>query len=84
VQSSAIFGGSDPVDVRVKGNVSTGNQPADLVWDGSGTNITFQNNSCETSDPADLCGKGGNGQTPMPGWAGQATWMRGHVSHWQG
>jgi hypothetical protein len=36
-------------------NVGSGNQPAALVWDGSGTGIRFADNHCGKSIPAGLC-----------------------------
>lgn len=56
VLSSTDFGGGDPADVRVSGNVAQGNEPTDLFWDGTGTNIQFSHNACGISDPAGLCG----------------------------
>jgi parallel beta-helix repeat protein len=44
-----------PANVTVKNNTAHRNQPADLVWDGSGTGITFVANDCTTSIPAGLC-----------------------------
>ena len=56
VESGAPFGGPDPVNVRVMGNNVHRNLPFDMVWDGSGSGVSFQSNSCETSDPPGLCG----------------------------
>jgi hypothetical protein len=56
ILSSGDFGGADPVDVRVGGNVAHGNDPVDLFWDGTGADIRFSHNACGSSDPAGLCG----------------------------
>jgi nitrous oxidase accessory protein NosD len=47
--------GTTPSDVRVSENRLANNSPADLVWDGSGTNIMFSENGCTTSIPPGLC-----------------------------
>jgi nitrous oxidase accessory protein NosD len=56
VLSSTGFGGSDPSGVRVSGNVLRGNEDTDLFWDGTGADIQFSHNACNSSDPAGLCG----------------------------
>ena len=40
---------------RVNGNTAHNNSPADLVYDGSGTNNQFADNDCGTSQPGGLC-----------------------------
>jgi parallel beta-helix repeat protein len=42
-------------NVLVASNHAVGNQPVDLRWDGSGTNVRFNKNTCGTSQPAGLC-----------------------------
>ena len=55
----ATFPGSPaptaPTDNRVTNNLALFNQP-DLFWDQTGTGNVFQGNTCQTSDPAGLCG----------------------------
>jgi parallel beta-helix repeat protein len=53
--------GTPSVDIHVVKNVSLGNKPVDLLWDGAGTGNEFVRNVCKTSDPAGLCKKG-NGE----------------------
>jgi len=55
VVSTAMIGGSAPQNVRVEKNSAFGNTPVDVLYDGSGTNVTFKNNSCGTSAPPGLC-----------------------------
>ncbi len=50
--------GVAPTGIRVAFNVAFGNQPFDLLWDGSGTNIVFDKNHCKTSSPDGLCVSG--------------------------
>jgi hypothetical protein len=50
--STKSLGGSDPTNNLVKHNDLHGNQPADIVWDGTGTGNTITNNDCRTSIPA--------------------------------
>jgi parallel beta-helix repeat protein len=54
VASTAAFGGSNPVDDLITGNVAHDNAP-DLFYDGSGSGISFVHNSCDTSVPDGLC-----------------------------
>jgi parallel beta-helix repeat protein len=54
VASTAAFGGSDPTDDVISGNVARDNAP-DLFYDGSGSGIEFLHNACETSIPDGLC-----------------------------
>jgi nitrous oxidase accessory protein NosD len=52
-------GGTEPQNDSVAHNKAFGNQPADLLWDQTGTAV-FKKNKCGTSDPAGLCtGRGG-------------------------
>ncbi|MFN2543523.1 MAG: nitrous oxide reductase family maturation protein NosD [Actinomycetota bacterium] len=55
LHSTAYAGGSDPMNDLIQNNHASGNTPYDLAWDGSGTGIVFQNNHCDTSNPAGLC-----------------------------
>jgi Right handed beta helix region len=49
-------GGSDPSSDTIAHNFAFSNQPADLRWDGSGTDNRFRGNNCGTSQPNGLCG----------------------------
>ena len=53
--SAAPFGGPDPTDNAIRHNVAFGNEPADVVWDGSGSGNRFPKNRCGTSDPPWIC-----------------------------
>jgi nitrous oxidase accessory protein NosD len=55
LKSAGIFGGSDVIDDTVRDNDLHRNQPADLVWDGSGHGNRFVDNDCRTSIPSGLC-----------------------------
>jgi hypothetical protein len=55
VFDTTMLGGTAPSDVRISENSLTKNSPADLVWDGSGSNIVFSENGCTTSIPPGLC-----------------------------
>src|SRR5437763_334037 len=55
VASTTAIGGADPTDNVVKKNLARGNSPADIVWDGSGQGNVFEENLCDTSNPAGLC-----------------------------
>lgn len=48
--SAALTGGADVAD-----NDLHGNQPADIVWDGSGNDNRFIDNDCASSIPPGLC-----------------------------
>ncbi|MER7959682.1 right-handed parallel beta-helix repeat-containing protein [Streptomyces sp. NPDC096030] len=54
VVSTAALGGADPENVRVTRNTALNNQPADLVWDLTGTGIVFSDNRNRTSLPPGL------------------------------
>jgi len=45
-------------DIKVAHNVAFHNDPFDLLWDESGTNVRFFGNRCETSSPDGLCESG--------------------------
>jgi hypothetical protein len=53
--SAAPFGGLDEGWDTISGNSAHGNQPANILWDEQGTDVTFTGNSCGTSVPAALC-----------------------------
>jgi len=55
VASSANQGGSNPVGNRIESNLAKRNRPADLFYDGSGSNNQFVNNDCNRSIPKGLC-----------------------------
>ena len=55
VVSAAVFHGSDPEFDTIARNTAYGDKPADLRWDGSGSNVSFVGNHCATSMPAGLC-----------------------------
>jgi parallel beta-helix repeat protein len=48
-------GGGVPVGNLITGNTAHRNSPADLVYDGSGSNNRFRNNDCGRSIPRGLC-----------------------------
>jgi nitrous oxidase accessory protein NosD len=48
-------GGSKPEFDAITGNTAFRDHPADLIWDGTGTHVTFRHNHCRTSAPAGLC-----------------------------
>src|SRR5262245_45514048 len=54
--SATSIGGAEPTRTTVSGNVIRGNEPADLVYDGSGSQNRVAGNRCETSAPEGLCG----------------------------
>jgi hypothetical protein len=58
VASTVAFGGADPTDNLVRGNRARNNDPADLVYDGSGAGNRFLDNDCATSIPDGLCDQG--------------------------
>ena len=57
VASTTALGGADPSDNVVARNVALHNQPAGLVWDGTGTGNRFARNVCATSTPPSICGQ---------------------------
>jgi hypothetical protein len=48
-------GGQDPAFDRITGNHLSGNQPDDIIWDGTGTGNVFSGNTCATSSPSWIC-----------------------------
>jgi hypothetical protein len=50
-----LTGGSDPNFDTIAHNTAYRDHPADLIWDGTGTNVTFTGNHCATSLPPGLC-----------------------------
>jgi nitrous oxidase accessory protein NosD len=50
-----LTGGSDPNFDTIARNTAYRDHPADLIWDGTGTNVTFTGNHCTTSLPPGLC-----------------------------
>ena len=48
-------GGDPSNNVTVTRNEAEGNTPADIVWDGTGTAVSFTRNDCDTSTPRGLC-----------------------------
>ena len=54
--SSKPFGGNyDPSNDAILRNTAYSNQPADIIWDGSGTGNTFVGNHCGLSQPGGIC-----------------------------
>jgi|HubBroStandDraft_6_1064221.scaffolds.fasta_scaffold293071_2 hypothetical protein len=53
--ASHLTGGSDPEFDTIAHNTAFRDQPADLIWDGTGNGITFVGNHCKTSVPTGLC-----------------------------
>jgi parallel beta-helix repeat protein len=47
-------GGADPTNNTVRHNESEHNQPADIVWDGTGTGNTISHNDCNKAVPGNL------------------------------
>jgi len=50
-----LGGGSDPNFDTIASNTAYRDHPADLIWDGTGTGVTFTGNHCTASLPAGLC-----------------------------
>ena len=55
VLSAAPFQGSDPQFDTIARNTAFRDKPADLRWDGSGSNVNFVANHCATSIPSGHC-----------------------------
>jgi hypothetical protein len=55
VASSLSLGGANPTDNVVSHNVAFHNQPADIVWDRTGTGNRFRRNLCARSSPSSIC-----------------------------
>jgi Right handed beta helix region len=53
--SAKSVGGGDPTGTTVRGNALGGNEPADLLSDGSGAGNRVAGNRCATSAPDGLC-----------------------------
>jgi parallel beta-helix repeat protein len=45
----------EPSGNTVRKNVAFRNQPFDIAWDGTGTDVRFKGNRCATSQPEGLC-----------------------------
>lgn len=54
IASTADTGGADPIDNVVRHNKLRGNDPADIVWDGTGSGNQVTHNHCEMAIPPDL------------------------------
>lgn len=54
IVSTKAFGGTDPTNNTVRDNESEGNQPADIVWDGTGTGNRVKDNDCNIAVPGNL------------------------------
>lgn len=50
-----LTGGSNPNLDTIARNTAYRDHPADLLWDGTGTGVTFTGNHCATSLPPGLC-----------------------------
>jgi parallel beta-helix repeat protein len=55
VFATSEFGGDEPNGNRVRRNFIRRNEPADIVWDGTGTDNRFRANDCRSSIPGSLC-----------------------------
>jgi len=55
LSAKALGGGHDPAFDRIVGNTLSGNQPDDIIWDGTGAGNVFSGNSCSTSSPSWIC-----------------------------
>ena len=55
VSAQGLTHGSNPDFDTISGNRAHRDQPADLLWDGSGTGVQFAGNHCGTSIPGGLC-----------------------------
>jgi len=56
LSAKPITGGSDVIDNIVRNNTAYSNEPADIIYDGSGHGNQFYTNHCDTSMPDGLCG----------------------------
>jgi Right handed beta helix region len=52
--STADTGGADPIDNVIRHNMLRDNEPADIVWDGTGSGNQVTHNKCQTAIPANL------------------------------
>ncbi len=55
VSARSLTGGGDPDHDTITHNTAFHDQPADLIWDGTGTGVSFTANHCKTSLPIGLC-----------------------------
>jgi hypothetical protein len=55
LKSGTAFGTGDANNNLIARNRAHRNEPADIVWDGNGTNNHFRHNRCDTSQPGGLC-----------------------------
>ena len=55
VASSKVAGGADPTNDLVKRNHAHGNNPFDILYDGTGSGNQFVANDCDTSSPSSIC-----------------------------
>ena len=55
LMSGKAWGTGDANDNLIARNQAHRNQPADIVWDGTGSNNHFRRNHCNTSQPGGLC-----------------------------
>ena len=55
LMSGTSFGTGDANNNLIARNLVRRNQPADIVWDGTGSNNRFRHNHCDTSQPGGLC-----------------------------
>jgi hypothetical protein len=53
--AASLTGGSDPQFDTIARNTAYRDKPADLLWDGSGSNVNFIGNHCAKSIPGGLC-----------------------------
>ncbi len=49
------MGGAAPADVAIEKNTLQNNIPVDVLWDGTGSNVTFKRNMCSNSQPTGAC-----------------------------
>lgn len=54
ILSTASLGGSVPSNNLVRANALSGNKPADIVWDKTGTGNKVNGNKCHTAIPSNL------------------------------
>jgi hypothetical protein len=55
LMSGKAWGTGDANDNLIARNRSHHNQPADILWDGTGSDNHFRRNQCDTSQPGGLC-----------------------------
>jgi len=55
LMTGKAFGTGDANNNLIAHNQAHQNAPADLVWDGTGSNNRFRRNRCDTSQPGGLC-----------------------------